>query len=70
VDVTIYTALADAADDEALVWMHGDTSKTFSLPAVDNLGKELVECTREALDVGIKICGPGVPFREIGAAIE
>ncbi|KAJ1911924.1 hypothetical protein H4219_005783 [Mycoemilia scoparia] len=51
---------------------HGDTSCTFLVnpDAVDALGKELVEATKEALDIGIRVCGPGVPFREIGNAIS
>jgi methionine aminopeptidase len=72
VDVTIYSALPEEEDDDDTipVWMHGDTSRTFALPAIDTLGKELIECTREALEVGIRKCGPGVPFSEIGTAIE
>lgn len=71
--MTVYSALPEEegdGDDTAYVWMHGDTSRTFALPAIDSLGKELVECTREALEVGIRKCGPGVPFSEIGTAIE
>ncbi len=48
---------------------HGDTSKTFILPDVDNEGRELVEVTKEALERGIKVCGPGMPFDGIGRAI-
>ncbi|KAH8090450.1 peptidase M24, structural domain-containing protein [Filobasidium floriforme] len=72
VDVTIYSALPEEEDDDDTipVWMHGDTSRTFALPAIDTLGKELIECTREALEVGIRKCGPGLPFSEIGTAIE
>ncbi|WWD17266.1 methionine aminopeptidase, type I [Kwoniella shandongensis] len=49
---------------------HGDTSATFLLPDVDKLGRELVEATKEALEVGIRVCGPGKPYSEIGRAIE
>jgi methionyl aminopeptidase len=49
---------------------HGDTSKTFMLPAVDKLGRDLVEATREALELGIRACGPGKKFSGIGNAIE
>ena len=71
-DVTIYTALPEeiAGSDAELVWMHGDTSRTFALPATDSLGRELIEATEEALEAGIAVCGPGVPFSEIGRTIE
>ena len=49
---------------------HGDTSATFILPEVDEIGRELVEATREALELGISACGPGMKFRGIGQAIE
>jgi methionyl aminopeptidase len=49
---------------------HGDTSATFLLPEVDKKGRELVEATQEALEVGIRQCGPGKPLKEIGRAIQ
>lgn len=49
---------------------HGDTSATFLLPKVDKQGRELIEATQEALEVGIRQCGPGRPFKEIGRAIQ
>ena len=49
---------------------HGDTSATFLLPEVDKRGRELVEATKEALEVGIGQCGPGRPLKEIGRAIQ
>ncbi|KAI8872777.1 methionine aminopeptidase [Ramicandelaber brevisporus] len=52
---------------------HGDTSCTFYVggkDAVDEPGIKLVETTREALDAAISICGPQVPFREIGRVIS
>jgi methionyl aminopeptidase len=49
---------------------HGDTSATFLLPEVDKRARELVEATQEALEVGIKQCGPGRPYKEIGRAIQ
>ncbi|KAI9025013.1 peptidase M24, structural domain-containing protein [Phycomyces nitens] len=58
VDVTVY-----------LDGYHGDTSATFLVGDVDEKGKSLVECTRETLEKSIKICGPGVPFKEIGRVI-
>jgi methionyl aminopeptidase len=49
---------------------HGDTSRTFLLPEVDEQGRTLVEVTREALELGIKACGPGMPLNGIGRVIE
>ncbi|KAJ1733318.1 hypothetical protein LPJ61_001619 [Coemansia biformis] len=48
---------------------HGDTSAMFGAGRVDRLGTDLVEATREALELAIQICGPGVPFAEIGRTI-
>ena len=48
----------------------GDTSATFLLPEADKRGRELVEATQEALEVGIRECGPGKPLKEIGRAIQ
>ena len=36
----------------------------------DELGKELVSATNEALEIGIRACGPGKPFKAIGSAIQ
>ncbi|OCF36818.1 methionine aminopeptidase, type I [Kwoniella heveanensis BCC8398] len=49
---------------------HGDNSATFLLPDVDQPGRELVEATQEALDVGIRACGIGKRYKDIGAEIE
>ncbi|KAL7416733.1 peptidase M24, structural domain-containing protein [Mrakia frigida] len=49
---------------------HGDTSRTFLLPEADEEAIELCEVTEEALEAAIRICGPGVPFNEIGRVIE
>jgi methionyl aminopeptidase len=49
---------------------HGDTSATFLLPEADKRGRELVEATQEALEVGIRECGPGKPLKELGRAIQ
>ncbi|KAH8118848.1 methionyl aminopeptidase [Phellopilus nigrolimitatus] len=49
---------------------HGDTSQTFLVGDVDRLGKELVQSASEALEAGIHVCGPGVPFKAIGSAIH
>ncbi|KAI8066980.1 methionine aminopeptidase, merops subfamily M24 [Gilbertella persicaria] len=58
IDVTVY-----------LDGYHGDTSATFLVGQVDEKGKALVACTKEALDKAIAICGPGVPYKEIGRVI-
>ncbi|KAI5121187.1 hypothetical protein M0805_005988 [Coniferiporia weirii] len=49
---------------------HGDTSQTFLIGDVDPIGRELVQAASEALDIGIRACGPGVPFKAVGAAIH
>ncbi|KAJ6611495.1 methionyl aminopeptidase [Mycena sp. CBHHK59/15] len=59
IDITVY-----------LNGYHGDTSQTFLVGNVDEPGKELVRKTNEALEAGIKACGPGRPFRNIGEAIH
>ncbi|KAI8989863.1 methionine aminopeptidase [Trametes punicea] len=59
VDVTVY-----------LDGYHGDTSRTFLVGDVDDKGRELVEITEAALEAGIAACGPGRPFKGIGAAIH
>ncbi|KAI9264203.1 methionine aminopeptidase, merops subfamily M24 [Phascolomyces articulosus] len=48
---------------------HGDTSATFLVGDVDSRGKELVKYTKECLEQAIAICGPGIPFSEIGNVI-
>ncbi|KAI9487664.1 MAG: methionine aminopeptidase [Benjaminiella poitrasii] len=58
VDVTVY-----------LNGYHGDTSATFFVGEVDEKGKALVECTKECLDKAIAVCGPNVPYKEIGRVI-
>jgi methionyl aminopeptidase len=75
IDVTLYTTPPSIstqanAGQGIPVYTHGDSSVTFCLPEVDDQGKELVEITQEALDIGIKQCGPGRNFRDIGCAIE
>lgn len=49
---------------------HGDCSKTFMIGNVDELGQHLVKVTEECLYKAIEICGPSVPYSEIGHAIE
>ncbi|KAJ2725335.1 hypothetical protein GGI07_001343 [Coemansia sp. Benny D115] len=58
-DVTVY-----------LDGFHGDTSAMFCVEHVDEPGQLLIDVTREALDLAIQLCGPGVPFKAIGDAIE
>ncbi|KAI8097598.1 methionyl aminopeptidase [Halteromyces radiatus] len=59
IDVTVY-----------LDGFHGDTSATFQVGEVDKKGQDLIECTKESLTKAIAVCGPGVPFREIGRVIS
>ncbi|KAI0696824.1 methionine aminopeptidase [Cytidiella melzeri] len=59
IDITVY-----------LDGYHGDTSRTFLVGQVDNLGKELVQITEQALEAGIAACAPLRPFRDIGKAIH
>jgi methionyl aminopeptidase len=49
---------------------HGDTSATFLLSETDKAGRELVEVTQEALEVGIRACGPGRHVKNIGREIQ
>merc|ERR1711976_730299 len=45
---------------------HGDTSATYLVGDVDAKGQELVNAARICRDVGVIVCGPGVPFNKIG----
>src|SRR5687767_15010509 len=58
-DVTIY-----------LDGVHGDTNATFLVGDVDDESRRLVEVTRECLERAIAVVRPGVPFNEIGRAIQ
>ncbi len=49
---------------------HGDTSMTFEVGEVDPRLRELVACTRAALEAGIAAVFPGARIGDIGAAIE
>ncbi|WWC70025.1 methionine aminopeptidase, type I [Kwoniella pini CBS 10737] len=49
---------------------HGDTSATFVLPEVDKAGRDLIEATKEALEIGIRACKPGMKYKDIGTEIE
>ncbi len=59
VDVTIF-----------LDGVHGDTSVTFGVGAIDEYSKLLIRETRNALYRGIEAVKPGVAIFEIGRAIE
>lgn len=59
VDITVYTG-----------GYHGDTSSTFAVGELDSAGKHLIEATKESLYQGIRVCGPGVPYKEIGNVIS
>lgn len=49
---------------------HGDTSKMFLIGEVTPEDRRLCRITQEALYVGLKKVKPGVPFGEIGTAIQ
>jgi len=59
VDVTLY-----------LDGYHGDTSCTFFVGRPSRQAYELTMAAKHAMEAGIKVCGPGVDFREIGKAIS
>lgn len=48
---------------------HGDSSRMYLVGQVDSEGVRLAETTRQALQAGIGVCGPGVPISEIGRVI-
>ena len=45
---------------------HGDTSKMFMVGNVSEKAQDLCRVTKHCLGEAIKICGPGVPIREVG----
>ncbi|CEH14692.1 methionyl aminopeptidase [Ceraceosorus bombacis] len=52
---------------------HGDLNATYMVGptgAADESSLHLIKAARECLDAAIAICGPGVPFAEIGQMIE
>ncbi|KAM6496439.1 methionine aminopeptidase [Amanita muscaria] len=59
IDITVY-----------LNGYHGDTSETFLVGNVDEMGKSLVASSLLALHAGISTCAPGRPFKSIGQAIH
>lgn len=59
IDVTVY-----------LNGYHGDTSRMFMVGNVSEKAQDLCRVTKHCLDEAIKICGPGVPIREVGKVIH
>ncbi|XP_068220223.1 methionine aminopeptidase 1D, mitochondrial-like [Palaemon carinicauda] len=49
---------------------HGDCCETYLIGNVDEAGRHLVNAARRCRDEAIAICGPGVPFSDIGAKVE
>ena len=58
-DVTVY-----------LDGFHGDLNGTYCVGTVDEAGKKLIQSARECLDEAIKMCKPGVRYRELGDTIQ
>lgn len=50
--------------------VHGDLDATYYVGEVDAGSRQLVEVTRECLDLGIAAVKPGQPISDIGRAIE
>ncbi|XP_064788382.1 methionine aminopeptidase 1D, mitochondrial [Oncorhynchus masou masou] len=59
VDVTVY-----------LEGYHGDTSETFLIGCVDEVGRKLVKTARKCRDDAIAACKPGAPLCVIGNTIS
>ncbi|XP_034039898.1 methionine aminopeptidase 1D, mitochondrial isoform X2 [Thalassophryne amazonica] len=59
IDVTVY-----------LDGYHGDTSETFLVGQVDEIGQRLVETARRCRDESIAACKPGAPLCVIGNTIS
>ncbi|KAF7721451.1 Methionine aminopeptidase 1 [Apophysomyces ossiformis] len=49
---------------------HGDANGTYLVGNVDEVGRKLVETTRECLDKAIAMVKPGVRYRDFGKVIE
>jgi len=49
---------------------HGDNCRTFYVGDVSEETRELVEVTREATNDAVALCGPGVPYNEVGHCIQ
>lgn len=50
--------------------MHGDLNATYPVGEIDEESEKLIRTTRAALDEAIKLCKPGVLFRDVGKVIE
>ncbi|KAI4527840.1 methionine aminopeptidase [Schizophyllum commune Tattone D] len=50
--------------------MHGDLNATYPVGKIDEESEKLIRTTRQALDEAIKLCKPGVLFRDVGKVIE
>ena len=46
--------------------MHGDLNATYPVGKIDEESEKLIRTTRQALDEAIKLCKPGVLFRDVG----
>ncbi|OLL24567.1 Methionine aminopeptidase 1D, chloroplastic/mitochondrial [Neolecta irregularis DAH-3] len=64
-DITLYGS--DPAADTAV---HADTSATFSVGQCSPHSARLMAAAERALAGAIRVCGPGVPYREIGRAVD
>lgn len=49
---------------------HGDLNATYPVGKVDKESQDLMDTTKKSLDEAIKICKPGVAYRDIGNKIE
>ncbi|CAO3622685.1 unnamed protein product [Cunninghamella echinulata] len=49
---------------------HGDTNGTYLVGNVDEVGKKLVQTTKECLEKAIAMVKPGVRYRDFGKVIE
>lgn len=49
---------------------HGDCSDTLLIGDVDQYGHKLVQVTRECVEAGVSVCGPGKWIRGIGHVIH
>ena len=59
VDVTVYYK-----------GFHGDVNETYMVGKVAESSQYLVSAAKECMDSAINICGPGIPFKNIGKAIQ
>lgn len=50
--------------------MHGDLNATYPVGKIDAESADLIATTKQSMDEAIKICKPGVAYREIGNKIE